>query len=279
MKIKITQQRKTIVSIPDAFVGPEVLTALHDRCLDIHNLVLAMAALPEQNPEFDMASALTTTSRHHTEYVVRCVQYTWYSQLDYIFDNKLVSPDFVSELGSPLVLYAMQAGPDMFRYMLRRGAKLTVSGDFVHNTGKHAHVTALFCANGNQEILNVLFNVGLIPTKITNRETLDSLLRLGVSLGRPAEQLTKLLEINGYKTHMSNPVHRTTCRFSKGDTPLAKVMTLVHAGCTSANEFREAGETCSSSDIRMCMAAALSHTNMDTYTSLTLAFPKESLFF
>lgn len=279
MKIKIKTTRQQEIHLPDGLSEADLLIKIHNTSYDNTSAFAKIKALVSMYPDFDITKAVTTTPTELVyEYIVRCVQSTWVPQLDFLFEAGIVSPDFVSKNGSPLILFAMQNSVEMFRYMISRGAKLVIDGDLVKNINT-PNINALSCATGTVDILQALFNSGLrgVGTRVTNRNTLLALLQLGVSLDRPHTQLREFIRMHHLVISVYKPLTPYTCRFKlEDDTPRGKVVALVNSGCTSIDSFRTTGVGCSPSDIRACIAVAMSRDNVDTLTSLWNAFPQQS---
>lgn len=276
MKIQITRHQEKVLKLLSSSGGDLLMYISSGNQQEAFKYI---TALLEQYPDFDFKAAIVEKqSTFLYEYIVMCVQKEWYDILDLIFNANHVSPDFVSRNGSPLLLFAMQTSVEMFRYILSRGAKLVIHGDLVKNHDK-PYLTALFCANGNPDMLQLLFNAGLrqVGSTVTNKETLALLLHLGISLEREHSQLRDFIRIHNMGTFGYKPTWKKTCRFQQeDDTPRGKMIALVNSGCTSTDDFRKAGENCTPSDIRACMAVAMSRTEAKTFTSLWYAYPQHS---
>lgn len=276
MKVKITKQRIKTVLLPSHFLemsAPDIIRWIHINARCNEELLPMIRALMEKNKIFDIVAGITkpNPTECRPEYVVSSVQYERYELLDYFFDNKFVSPDFVSETGSPLILYAMQTGIKMFRYLLGKGARLVISGDLVRNTGQHQHLTAVQCARGDRDMLNVLFNVVLnCVGGIRVPDTIATVYHIGKLLGRPEEVLNRFKSI--HHGGMIKVYDRSRTAISV-DTPLGRLLDLVRSGCTESEKFLELSKDCSEEDIRYSTAVAMTMDSTDTYVAMIRSLP------
>jgi len=258
MKIQI--QTPVVLTISDKETCGVALRILMNCSYDS---VVCLTALLECYPDFDIATALTTVvhgSPH--EHVVKCVQYSRYDQLDWIFDRKLVSPDFISENGSPLILFAMQNSLKMLQYFISRGAQVLRDGDFVTNH-TDTEITALFVARGRTQVQKAL--LGIVVVNLGDISSMDTL----VGFHKIATEL-QLWDI----------VNRISCRIAAlGGSHLVNVdrtawiMRLVAQKCNVALSYKEAGKGLSEMEIRSAMITALSEVSFDAYAALRMAFP------
>jgi len=273
--MKIAVARCAVIEIPDDIPCQNVLyklqyaTYLFTTPEDDRIVLSRIKALVEQNPKFDIMVALTTVTQGSSyEYVVHCIQYSWYAQLEWIFEQKLVSPDFVSNNGSPLILFAMQAGVSMFQYILSKGAKLVVGGDLVKNNTDNSSIDALYCANGNKEILHTLFNVCNEYSWLTNEDTITKVLYLGYGLGRSCEQMLKFRRRYELAPPPRAPFTDSRKGYVQAGSPCDMLLNLVMTETATSEALIDACKECSPNDIRVCMAVALSLNTTDTYNKL-----------
>lgn len=197
------------------------------------------------------------------EFVVLCIQRKRYGLLDKIFSAGEVSPDLISSNGSPLMLFAMQAGVQMFRYMLSQGAKLIISGDFISNKSALS-LTAMWCANDDPEIMNALFNVlaGPVGESVTNVATFEKFMAKAALKGRSHE-------VSIFKTRIG----RLRVAESVGTAPESKLVTFVRDQCQDTDVLKIAGKTATPKDIRQAMTIAMCYDHSGTYTAMCTAFP------
>lgn len=278
MKIPITTHDGQVIDLT-GLSEPCAIKTLHRRLHSTQEMVSAMRYIIQRYPTFDMASALTMHNMNDTsdlEYVVRCVQRSEYQILDLIFDSALVSVNYVSTSKSPLILYAMQTGEIMFRYLLSRGAQLIINDDFARNT-IYPHVTSLFCANGNNSVLNVLFNVMLTPAgaAVKNKETIAGLLQFGIIIGRDKYELRKYAKIHTPDTVIltSYPPQNPPPVVIE-NSPIGRVLSLVRRQCDAKEQYLSAGQGCSHQDIRLAISTAMSIGRMAPFWALCDAFPE-----
>jgi len=116
------------------------------------------------------------------ELVVECVRRQRLAILNYIFDNKLASPNFISHNGSHIVLFAMQADYDTFAYMIAHGSTIVDGNDFVKNPVV-AEVTTLMCSAKSGQINRALCNIAIADSRITDQYTINKLIRLAIIHG------------------------------------------------------------------------------------------------
>lgn len=273
MKIQIKETRAKVIQC-DVSSGP--VPAIHD----IHNsttteadFIAALKELAVLEPTFDFETAFTQcTKSHKLEYIVKCVNNNRFSVLDYIFDNTAVTPDLITHNGSPLILFAIQQSWEAFTYLRSRGAKLfRGDSELVRNTGRHPHVNVLFCANGNENILNVIFNVlheKAACTKLDS-ETLMQGLSIGVSLGKSISQLRTFMRHTEIQCG-------DKLREPDGESPRGKLMALVAEKCTYWGQFKDVTGL-DTTDIRWAMNVSLSCDRPGVYDALCLAFPKNRI--
>lgn len=274
MKIKITQQRKEFVADISGMSPADAIKLIHDTVNTEQKMIAALQVIKEQFPSFDLPGALKTAGDDFFECVVRCVRLGQYKVLDFIFDSQLVSENYISESGSPLILYAMQAGIDMISYFISRGAHLIVDGDFVKNN-QLPHVTAQFCACGNKDTLNMLFNVMLSAAgdSITSVETKRSFLQFGIIMGRSTADILEYTQKHAPDTILKNPAHTQPAASLPVSVPLLGLLRLVNRQCTSVSKLAAAGEGCTEKEIRLAFSASLIQHSLMTYTNMRCAFP------
>lgn len=271
MKIEIKETRKKVINC-DVSRGPvQAINDIHDNTTTEADFIAALTELAVLEPTFDFETAFTLHTKSYTEYIVKCIHYNRFRVLDYIFDNTAVTPDFITHNGSPLILFAIQHSWEAFTYLRSRGAKLfRGDNELVRNTGRHPNVNVLFCANGNENILNVIFNVLHKKAECTklDSETLMQGLSIGVALGRPISQLRTFMRyttgLNGGDILREEP--------DRG-SPRGKLMALVAEECTHWGAFKDVTGL-NTTDIRWAMNVSLSFNTPVVYDALCLAFPK-----
>lgn len=271
LQIKETREKKIFVDLNNGN-GPSALRSLVLR-LSCSEFIAALRVIPVEDPTFDMSAALTGTPMSGPEMILHAVSHGLLRLLDYIFDTKLVSPDFITSNGSPLILYAMQHSWETFLYVLSRGARLFKAGDFVRNQYMRS-VTVFSCAVSDLRILNYLWNVlcensGL---KVMNYETLSQGLCLGVSLGRPQSELKHYVTLHGLGIRVNPRPHVTRIDTTPPESPRGKLMALVSAECTDHDRFKSI-QGLDSSDIIWATFASLGHADNAVYRALFVAFP------
>jgi len=280
MKINTTTQ-SAVITIPDDIPCQNVLHKLQHTFMPLYGpaddvrTLARIQALMEQHPTFDIRTALTTVTQGYTyEYIVHCIQYTCYAQLEWIFEQRFVSPDYISRSGSPLILFAMQHCAGMFQYILSKGAKLIVDGDLVKNT-EIPTIDTFYCAKGSQMILSTVFNKCIL-TRITNKDTIAKLIQLGRPLGRSDTQMREFHVMYGQD---DMPIVHSDClapvrrRYILENTPCSKLMDVVERKQVDLLSMRAAGAECSPDDIRLCMTIALAADSLNVYRGLCACFP------
>lgn len=289
MKIKLMKKTEKVlnVQIRPNDTPARIVNVLHNKTKTETEFLSAILAFKYANPEFDLKEAITTPHTHGAyEYVVRCVMYSRYKLLDYIFDNEIVSPNFIASNGSPLVLFAMQNSVEMFSYLISRGAHLLDSGDLVHNKlAGTKHVTCLFASHNFKKVRDVLLNFVVVNrTNITNVKTLQDCLNVGITNGRPIEHLnllTNRISALQYKEtveqraqEIENKMLALKTLISSGTQPREQIfLDLVSNGCDDYTHFAEAGKGLPEYTIISGMHASLGHNSLDTYYSMCRAFP------
>lgn len=279
MKVMITEPREKVIKC-DLSKGPvPAITDIHNNTQNEADFLAAIKELALLEPTFDFEAAFTESiPGYGSEYIVRCFYFNRFNVLDYIFDNIAVSPNFVTSNGSPLILFAMQQSWECFTYLVSRGAKLfRGDGELVKNTGKHPHVNVLFCANGNEKILNVVFNalMSQAALPVMDRETLLQGLSLGVSLGRPITQLRAFAR--HHKLDRDIPLNYIyQLRSPEKESPRGKLMAIVTEKCDDPCVYK--GVTgLDATDIRWAMNVSMSFDDPRVYNVLCDAFPKNRI--
>lgn len=243
-----------------------------------------LKALMSQHPSFNIRSAITTVEYEMYEFIVICVRSDRFAVLDWIFDNKIITPDHVAMNGSPLVLFAMQRSTEMFTYFVSRGAQLIRDGDLVHN--RKLGLTAFSCAGSRDDISRVLLNLILAHrgmSKITNITTLrmckqvaernhynEGICAYIAEYINKKEQYDKVTQMKLLRDKASADI-MSVCSDKK--TPRDILFGLVADGCRTIKDFETAGSGLSDSDIRHAMCLALSLPEKTTYEYLRSAFP------
>lgn len=131
MKIKITQHGiKDTLNFPDDSTPQDILHTLISRLCD-RDLLAVMKTLPKA----DFPDSVYTTEPYEKrlEFVTMCVSGFHPTILDYLIDTGVVSPDFVSKNGDPLLMFAAACFSSMFRQLLSKGAQLFVDGGIIRN--------------------------------------------------------------------------------------------------------------------------------------------------
>lgn len=270
MKVTIAETRTKTIKIDCSLADPAKVVHTLDHKTNTRSeaeFITALTTMSKDFSAFDTAASLTGYVSGYWEHVVYCVRVGRYETLDFIFDNNLVSPDFVAHNGSPLILFAMEQGLTAFRYMVSRGARLIVDGDLVCNSQRHS-VNVFSCTNVSPDktaINKVLFNHVLVNmSSMTNAKTLSRL----------------LAQINASRPQIKRYQDRIAELTKLEDLPAPQecdINGLVSKGCVDTDQFKEAGEGMSETVIRRALVSALSLDTLDTWYALRAAFPQHKI--
>lgn len=282
MKIKITQAGETVLELQDPVFVSDVIQKLESK-IPQTSLLHVFETWDHVFPDLDLKTAITSSVFACFQYVTKCVMNGRFSQLDWIFQKKLVSPDFIAVNGSPLILFAMQHSVEMFRYFVSHGARIIIDGDVVYNK-KSPNITATFAAGANNDIKRVLLNFVIVNnTRITNIDTLREYERLAKSFGLSKNNVSKLSDriynlaqqISAEKALVDKKqTEQAQAALALAETPKKDVLlSLVTTQCTETNKLLQAGRDLPESDILSAMYTALAQSSLDTYHSICRAFP------
>lgn len=126
------------------------------------------------------------------EFVIVCVRNCRAKVLDYIYENSLASPNFVSCNGSHTILFAMQSGYDTFACVIANGGTFVDGDDFVSNPS--LELTSLKCSGNSNDILRVLCNAVMSRPCITNSDTVNAVIQYSVRMEFKPKYIAYLLK-------------------------------------------------------------------------------------
>lgn len=292
MKITIgkTQDRQINIPVKYTTETPEVWSArvcswLLGGTRSESDLVSALSQTVHMNlPDFNVKSGISTTYSGMWEFLVRCVQTSRLTVLDWIFDNDYASVEHIASNGSPLLLFAIQSSNVVFQYMISRGARLIKDGDFIRNETKHLeYVNVMYAASGT-DIKNVLFNFVDVHLHEVSLETLKDLQAHGSAQKRCVTRfdfrIKQLEEAKSIEKERADilAAEKALQDLISAKAPNEKVlMSLVASKCNSVTDFRNVGKGLAAKEILSAMYASLAHTSLDTFYALCNAFPQHRI--
>lgn len=286
MKISVTQDtaKKRTIVVNDPTDDPKSLCKALFTLQSPYRSAksVALKALMEQHPTFDIATALTSTSWviDAFEYVVRCVQTESYALLDFIFDNGYVSVDYIASNGSPLVLFALQCSLQMFTYFVTRGAQLIRNGDLIANE-RTPSITAIYAAGKNDDIRHVLMNMVLVNIiNITSIKTLHECSEVAKAMGvlkgirvRFTNRIDAIIRQRAEDIEHSGQARIDAIMSKTAAYTADDLNVLVSVRCTRHKYFSVVGKDLPKGVIIAAMCSALSQNTSATYYTMCLAFP------
>lgn len=180
--------RRQIVDFSAECTPQDILHKLAQR-LCPRDLLEVIKTLPKA--DFPDSVYVTTTTAGLPEFIVHSVTNFYTEIVKYLIDSGIVSPNFVSKTGDPLIMHAAANTHSMFKLLLSKGANVFVENGIVRNkvTGK------TLLQKATSSVRNYIMNVIITDfAKITDIPQLVTFVEWAMSQGnRKFKEMSSML--------------------------------------------------------------------------------------